>query len=131
MKEEFNLYDNYDPFADPVQIAEDNGWELVLPQPNQLFIDIDSEEAYQEFLKRYHAFSQYRYNTWEVQTVTKISKSGFPNRHIYITFKDRTFTDLERLALQAALGDDPVRVFLSGIRIENNFSPAITFFEKP
>ena len=84
---------------------------IVFPKPNELQIDIDSEDAYQTYLRRIVAFKAYYYNCSEIITP---SKSGLPKRHITITVEGyrikykgiKTFSNLERVAWQAILGSD-------------------------
>ena len=118
--------------------------KVVFPKPNELQIDIDSEEAYQTYLRRIKAFKAY-YNCSEVVTP---SKSGLPKRHIVISVESykaipkseyiingkfgstaKSFSNVERVAWQAILGSDPARELLSLIQIEEA-DPSPVLFEE-
>lgn len=87
---------------------------MVLPGPRDLFVDIDNDADF-DFLRE------------RVKDMLKLgvmirvvsdgpSKSGLPHRHVYL-IADRDLSDPERIALQACLGSDRVREFLSLMRL--------------
>ena len=119
--------DEYDFDKNCDEVAASRGLVVVLPKANQLQIDIDSESAFAEFERRYRGIE----TEWLVKREARISASGLPHRHIYLTFQDRTFGNIERVMMQAALGDDSVRVFLNMMRIERNVPNPSRLFEKP
>lgn len=127
--------EEYDPFEDPYQIARRNVWNCIVPQPNQLFIDIDTEDQLKEFNRRLGFFTgildgAMMPSSPEPYTIEELpSPSGGQHMHIVMTFHFRTFTDIERIAYQAALGDDPTRVWLSVARVDGKFDPPVTFFQ--
>jgi len=94
-------------------LAEANGLALRLPKMNELFIDLDSKGAQEQFLERYAKFVEIFHVT---DFTTTSSKSGYPHLHVIIAI-DRDLTDMERVALQAALGSDPKREMLA---VKNN-----------
>jgi len=109
-----------------VQRAEELGCDIVYPAPNELQIDIDTEHAFEIFqvmiiVVRHH-FLVYGYQ------VTP-SKSGLPKRHITVTLVTPV-TDIERVALQLALGSDRIRETLSLARIKLGQERPTCFFEK-
>lgn len=115
------------------EVAKSRNMCVVLPQSNQLQIDLDTEEDYQEFLRRFDEFRADGNETFNrgIKTEIYCSASGFPHRHVYITFKDRTFTELERILIQAALNDDPLRVYLNTKRFLYGVKNPSRLFEKP
>lgn len=93
---------------------------IVIPEPNQLQIDIDSEEAYSVFQKR--IFEYKYYSQLSITIETHPSKSGLPKKHITVTVNDsksnpHVFSEWERIALQFALGSDPIRETLNAWRL--------------
>lgn len=119
--------DEYDFDKDCEEIAKERGLMVVFPEANQLQIDIDSEEQFSEFERRWWAFK----TQWNVSREDKVSASGLPNRHVYLTFRDRVFSEEERIMWQAALNDDPLRVFLNAMRLAYGVKNPSRLFEKP
>jgi hypothetical protein len=114
---------------DYIRVAHTRGWIVVVPKPNQLQIDIDSEDQYTEFKKRLPIFESVYPSSVEAFP----SKSGLPRRHITITADptiDKKFTDIERVAWQSLLGSDPIREILSMIQILNEDPNPVLFSEK-
>lgn len=107
------------------EVAASRCLDVVYPEDNQLQLDIDTEEQYQEFLRR-TAFFEFACEVSE-----KPSASGYPNRHITMTFPNHTFSTWERIALQAALGSDPIREFLSARRYWQGIERPSCLFEVP
>lgn len=112
--------DTYDLDVSAEEEAKRLNCIVVKPEPNQLQIDIDSEEAYSIFQKR---IFEYKYHSQLSITVeTHPSKSGLPKRHITITVNDfknnpHVFNEWERIALQFTLGSDPIRETLNTWRL--------------
>lgn len=107
--------------------AEKTGKKVVLPEPNQLLIDIDDEAA----LKNYITLEGLLERHWGVEAAVKTpSPSGRAGRfHVTVTL-DRTVTPLERIALQLAMGSDRKREILSLARLEHGDEHPTLFFEK-
>lgn len=105
--------------------AEREGKEVVLPKPNQLFIDIDSEAGFALFMDQMERLRQFEF---AYMTVTP-SASGFPNRHIVVDL-DRDVSDIERIAFQAAMGSDPIRELLGLIRVSHGDPHPTLFLER-
>lgn len=103
------------------------GYHVVTPQPDELQIDIDSDEtyaAYVELLSMLQAFGR------EVVLITDVpSKSGLPRRHVTLRYP-RNLSELERVAMQACLGSDPKREMFGLLRIETGIEPVTAFFDK-
>lgn len=99
--------------------------KVVLPRDNQLQIDIDSDEAYGKFLEMLDMANRSGVRT---RVLTAPSKSGLPHRHITIDL-DFDVSPWSRIALQAALGSDMKREFLSAMRLITGDAPATAFLE--
>lgn len=108
--------------------AAARGCVVVQPEPNQLFVDIDSNEDMNFLLA---GLARIRARTPVEDRITP-SPSGREGRwHVTLTFAERTFTPLERVAFQAALGSDRMRELNSVIDILDNDPLPTIFFEKP
>jgi hypothetical protein len=104
--------------------AERTGKQVVLPKPNQLFIDIDNEASFTLFTAQLGRLRQYEYASLQVTP----SASGLPNRHIVVGL-NRDLTDTERIAFQAAMGSDPIRELLGLIRVSHGDQYPTLFLE--
>lgn len=118
-----------DLFEDPYKVAAKRGLEVILPQENELFLDIDSQEDEDFFNYINETLS---HNGIEFNIEKKTTSAG-GNTHIYIKIDmDPPITDMERLLLQACLGSDRKRELLGWIRIRFQAErPSSTFFEVP
>jgi hypothetical protein len=110
------------------------GCKPIYPAPHQLFIDIDSEEAMQRFntmvaFCRVDQSLPYQRDPYIKDIKVTPSKSGLPKRHIVVELDD-TVTNMERIALQAIFGSDPVRELLAFFCERNNSEVVTCFFEK-
>jgi len=136
-------------FEDPFIEAQSQGLVCILPEPNQLFLDIDDDTS-GGWMQAMFGVLESNNIAYEIEKTT-ISKSG--NKHVYVRFPkppapqpldvgelkpdmDQVyieFDDVGRVALQAALGSDRKRELLSMLRILLNLEarPPTTFFEKP
>ena len=92
----------YALLRDPEEAARARGCLVVYPKDNELQIDCDSEDAFEEFKKRWEEFKAVV--TYEVEWSATPSSSGLPHRHITVTAKKSFFSVWERVALQFALG---------------------------
>lgn len=91
-------------------IAE--GYEIIEGTPDTLLIDLDDgKELNQQMLTKFaEQFGGYSYQTWA-------SRSG-TGRHVRI-MADARFTPAQALALEVALGSDPLRTILGVKRLQN------------
>lgn len=107
--------------------AEQNGWKIVVPAPNELQIDIDSASQYDKHNHALEAFLRF----FQIGGVESHgSKSGAPGKlHITITLMNEV-SPLERIALQSLLGSDPRRELLSYVRLKLNDPVPTLFMEK-
>jgi len=110
--------------------VELEGKTVVLPADNQLQIDIDSDEHYAVFMRSAEVLLRNWGDTCEIEVEEHPSSSGMPCRHITLTLPF-TVEPWQRIALQAALGSDPVRELLSATRlIRGDIHPTL-FVEPP
>ncbi len=86
-----------------LEVARQKGCVVRFPEPNQLFIDIDSEEAFQIFTEQWDEFSAL---VGGVAFVVTPSKSGLPRRHVVATLHEPITDPFARIALQAFFGSD-------------------------
>jgi hypothetical protein len=105
--------------------AADHNLEVVLPEPYDLLIDIDNEADMARF-DRGMDFIIKHFNGQVIKSTP--SRSGLPKRHIIVRL-DRPVTDAERIALQAALGSDPVREILGIVRVQHKDPHPTLFLE--
>lgn len=134
----------YDWDEDCYLTALTRGLVVITPKWNQIQLDLDDDKAFKEFERRFEGFqgvcsedSPYRPDLFmgAIEQEVMASSSGFPHRHVYLTFKDvdmrHAFSDTERILLQAALNDDPLRVFLNTMRMMSGISNPSRLFRKP
>lgn len=112
---------------DPTPAAAERGQQIIRPGPRDLFLDIDSEESYQLMNKRLMDLANAEFQLEIVSC--KPSRSGYPHRHAILR-ANRDLSVAERIALQACMGSDLVREFLSLMRIWAG-GEGTTFFENP
>ena len=109
-------YDNvYNKTAE--ELAEERGCTVLYPKVNELQLDIDSAEAYENFLLQRAILNSRNNILLESETTELVSKSGLPHRHIIIRLKDRVLDERERILLQLGLGSDPVRERINTMRL--------------
>lgn len=112
---------------DNLKWAEDNGLVNIFPEDNQLLLDFDNSVDYDYFEQEgVDILRQF----WGVKKIeTKPSASGkLGHLHVRVTLA-KNITQMERLALQAALGSDRKRELL-GIAMTNAGDPHPTFFSQ-
>lgn len=98
------------PTEHAVEKAKRMGMDLVQPLPAEIFVDLDTAESRADFLNlRWPKFLEV-FPRSTVQYTT--SKSG--NIHAYVTCPELDpLTPEERIAMQAALGSDPLREMIA------------------
>lgn len=118
-------------FDHAVEVATENGWEISLPGPRDLFIDIDSAAALEVFDKQLVRFR--RCIRLAEVVAARPSKSGAAGRyHIVVRVTDGDPLDpLERISYQLMLGSDPTRELLSWMRVLAGMPHPTLFFELP
>lgn len=97
--------------------VESEGFRVVLPNDNELQIDIDDDAHYATFLRNLESVARNVEDAAEWHMESHPSKSGLPRQHITIQLPLR-IEPWQRIAMQAALGSDPMRELLSAIRLQ-------------
>jgi hypothetical protein len=119
----------YDPNEDRelyIQRMKDEGFKIVLPESNEVFIDIDSEEDYLLYQDQMKILCKMFAN---VASEEHESRNGLPGRHITL-FMPFELSDAERIGWQASLGSDYKRELLSMIRLTRGDLHPTLFVEK-
>lgn len=106
------------------EIASKLGLECFFPLPNELFIDIDGNkgDSYNTALEEIMKQNGYEIEEYLVTT----SKSG--NQHFYLRL-NQDVKPLIRLVIQACLGSDKTKEFLSLSRLFNGSDGYCALFE--
>lgn len=105
------------------------GLRVVTPEANQLQIDIDSDDHYGVFLRSAEVVVRNVPGAYGWGVEDHPSRSGAPCRHITLTLPFPV-EPWQRIALQAALGSDPVRELLSSIRMMRGDAYPTLFVER-
>lgn len=105
-----------------------DGEIVVLPLPNQLFIDIDDEASMQLFERSLKKIEEY-VGVLGYPDITPSRSGNVERQHIVVTLA-RAVTQTERILLQAVLGSDLRRELLSYCRITINDPHPTLFLEK-
>lgn len=108
-----------------IERMEDQGYEIIYPAPNELLIDLDTEEDWKNFKSHFYRL---RNEFPEMKFKDYPSKSGLPRRHVRVTMPFQ-MDNLERIAWQAVLCSDPVRELLSMIRWKAGYNHPTLFCE--
>jgi hypothetical protein len=109
------------------EIAVEKKLKVILPKPNEIFIDIDSDSQYADFITQKNEFID---NVGGIERVIAYpSKSGLPHRHIIITL-NKDYTPLEQIALCYFFGSDTTRNDLAVYQAIEGLPTPICFFEK-
>lgn len=126
IKEHQNTYDDLDPESFDLgnAMALEEGMTVILRKPNQLLIDLDNSDSMEpgrlEFLAR--KFPIREVESWR-------SKSG-DGVHVVITLEEEV-SPLEALALEMAMGSDPIRGLLNVVRYRNGVDDPSRLFKPP
>lgn len=105
------------------------GCRIVLPRPEELFIDMDTQAAYDHFIAVGLRHLRRIFPDAEVKVTP--SPSGKPGRyHGVVTLPRHVRDERERVLLQALLGSDLVRELVAWERIERRAPHPVLFFEK-
>ena len=107
------------------------GQRIRFPEDNELFIDIDTAEAWEDFGKRrfvLYALLKAAGHTIDDIEVTP-SKSGLPHRHIVLRLSG-SVTMEQRIIFQLALGSDYVREIMNYAAWLNGESNPSIFIEE-
>ena len=103
-----------------------NNLNICEPKNNELFIDLDSSEAVENFFYKRDMIN----NFLEHPVYTEISVSKTPGHyHAKIEWPEDV-TSAERLFLQLLLGSDPIREWCSFVKLKLRHPKPTVFYEK-
>ncbi len=116
---------------DPEAYAAEMKLEVVYPKDDEVFVDLDSQDAKARFLLLFDKLIM----VWDSATVLFTNSKTAGHWHAYVKIPQlKPITVQERTALQAALGSDSMREFLAVKRVrlgeERSKNPSL-FFEDP
>ena len=121
------MSDGHRRLEEAADVAAAKGCVIVHPKRNELFIDIDSIEAWNNFQKCFEVLTKTEAAT--ISTRTRSPSGKLHREHIVIKMP-RDVTDEERILLQACLASDPLREMLSLMRLRAGDEAPTIFFEK-
>lgn len=113
----------------PFEEAKKKGLTCVVPEPDQLLIDLDDDGDRAHMLAMLEVLAKNGHEFVFEKTTT----SAGGNQHVYLR-ASKKLSPIERVALQACLGSDRKRELLSILRtwmFPEEVVPASCFFEKP
>lgn len=104
--------------------AAKEGLVVIYPKEDQLFLDIDTEEQFQEFKARWDQL-----NPFDIfkEYYSLPSNSGLPHRHIVVNLHHK-YSSIQRIAMQAILNSDCRKELISMLRI-GTYKEPIVFFQ--
>ncbi len=112
---------------DAIKWAAENGLDVIIPNNNQLLLDIDNNQDRAIYTQNWAEIGSI-YGVTEVEEWP--SRSNKPGRtHMRVTLRT-PITPLERVLIQAVLGSDRRRELHSLRRIMNSEETPTLFFEK-
>ena len=110
-----------------IKQAKAAGHKVLTPYANELFIDIDTDEQYEDMKSRLRNFPNMMFMTAKI-TRDVPSMSGLPHRHVTVTLGEDV-DNMTRAAMQMFLCSDPVREILAVRRVLQGVSNPIIFIE--
>lgn len=114
---------------DAEEKAKRLGLDLIKPEPDQLFVDLDSDTDREAFEKRWMKL----HPMWPLSSFRMVESTGGKGHyHVYVTIPElNPLGEHERIALQAALGSDYFREMLAIFHGRAGYKWTSVFFEKP
>lgn len=95
------------------ELVEAEPDSYIVPDANQILIDIDDEKQFTLFGERLEILEEF----YEFDHSVKPSQSGLPHRHVSVIFKCE-FTVPEKLFLQSFLASDHMRDMMSFVQYQ-------------
>ena len=105
--------------------AAAEGCVVLYPKPNELFIDLDNTADEDLFYEHFNTLCE----LWPAARC-EVHGSRGGHKHAVVTLPEAV-TDLERAALQAAMGSDRKRELLTILAVFAGISNQTVFFELP
>lgn len=106
----------------------DAGVKVRKPLEDEVFVDIDTDSDYEEFLHRASKMEDFTGLRFKYEEYP--SKSGLPHRHIIVTISGyKIMSELERIAFQFVFNSDPTREFLNVGRYLKGDTPINMLFD--
>lgn len=119
----------YQEFSYEQSVATAKGLNLdvLFPKDDELFVDLDSEEAF-EYHKEQLELLEAQLPDLIHYTGSTFSKSGPPNRHVIVKLA-KPISNMERILLQALLVSDRRATLISFIKESQGDPHPVLFFE--
>lgn len=110
-----------------IRKAKERGCDVLLPEDDELFIDIDTDEQYELMQERLRKFPNMMF--MQARIVRDVpSASGLPHRHVTVKIGEPMPPEI-RAAMQMFLCSDPVREILAIRRVLQGVENPIIFIE--
>lgn len=100
------------------------GLFVVIPQDDELVLDIDAGMQVNERVYQVLVDDSYLFDHHGLERLHTVSKSN--NLHVYLKLRCE-FGPGERIAMQAALGSDPMKEMLSALTLQSSKVPIAMF----
>lgn len=110
-----------------IRKAKANGCNVLFPEDDELFIDIDTDEQYELMQERLRKFPNMMFMRAEIIRDVP-SASGLPHRHVTVKIGEPLPPEV-RAAMQMFLCSDPVREILAIRRVLQGVDNPIIFIE--
>lgn len=125
------MSDLHESFEQGCVDAEARGCTVLVAEPNQLFIDLDSQEAVDHFDAMLLDWNQHTGSHYLVIDDRYYSSSGAPKQHVVLRFANDgpRLTVPEQIALQASLGSDRKKEMLTLLRLWTGIDLPIRLFK--
>lgn len=124
---DWRAYCGEDTTESVIAAAEAGGADVLYPQSNELFIDIDTDEQYNLCLSRISELRSMLRCTVGIKRDVP-SNSGGEHRHVIVELSIQ-IDDATRAGMQMFLGSDPIRELLALRRIMQGVANPIIFIE--
>ena len=109
------------------EVANKMGLKIVFPEHNELFVDLDSEEAVKVFGERLILMEKFLPKWVKKVKLTDSKTPGHKHATVTLNYSPNIFV---MLFLQILLGSDPKRELLSYKKLQNSHPYPVVFFEK-
>lgn len=119
-----DLITDDDAFVEAARDAELEGFKVLVAGDHDLFLDLDTEESWAHFPTQLAAF-----RNWFRVTKVEWWFSKNENHHVWIYLDwEHVVKEEQKLTLQLYLGSDPLKEFLTLVRLRSGMSNCIRLF---